>query len=218
MKGIEIVTIKEEQPFQDVVAARIKEMRKRAGLTQEEFAESLGVTRGAVGNWERGCGITFANLRTIAAQFEKEPSYFIDEGRGPFQDTESADTVHASFQQSAIELAKRITGHTGDALAKELGISAAHLSRMANNKRRAGAELIAKLAAVSGKSTEEFCRLLGATVGSEKSIASARNDDVSRFIEEAFLSCERLRLVPTAETVSSLVKCYQFARQLNRQA
>lgn len=58
------------------LAGRILRVRKQAGLSQEKFAEALGevegvkVTRGAVGNWELGKGISRANLRAIANKFE----------------------------------------------------------------------------------------------------------------------------------------------------
>lgn len=52
------------------IAARIKKVRAERGLTQLEFAKKLGVTRGAVGNWERGEGIKRENLQTISATFE----------------------------------------------------------------------------------------------------------------------------------------------------
>lgn len=49
------------------IAARIKKVRNEAALTQEGFAAKLGdVTRGAVGNWERGLGIKRENLVLIA--------------------------------------------------------------------------------------------------------------------------------------------------------
>jgi putative transcriptional regulator len=32
----------------------IKELRKRLGLTQEQFAQKVGVTYGSVNNWENG--------------------------------------------------------------------------------------------------------------------------------------------------------------------
>lgn len=49
------------------IAARIKKVRAEADLTQEGFAARLGdVTRGAVGNWERGLGIKRENLVLIA--------------------------------------------------------------------------------------------------------------------------------------------------------
>lgn len=37
--------------------------------SQEEFAKKLGVTRGAVGNWELGKGISRENLQKIALTF-----------------------------------------------------------------------------------------------------------------------------------------------------
>jgi SOS-response transcriptional repressor LexA len=53
------------------IAKRIKQLRTDQGLTQDQFAKRLGgVTRGAVGNWERGEGIKRDNLATIARQFE----------------------------------------------------------------------------------------------------------------------------------------------------
>lgn len=48
---------------------RIRNVRRKLQLTQEEFAKMLGgVTRGAVGNWERDQGIKEENLELIAAR------------------------------------------------------------------------------------------------------------------------------------------------------
>ncbi len=52
--------------FEERLTERIRRVRKLAGLTQAEFARALGVTRGAVGNWERGLGINRENLARIA--------------------------------------------------------------------------------------------------------------------------------------------------------
>jgi len=51
-----------------VVAAgsRVKAAREARGFTQVRFAAAMGVTRGAVGNWEAGGGITRANLTRVA--------------------------------------------------------------------------------------------------------------------------------------------------------
>lgn len=53
------------------IGKRIKLVRERRGeLSQSQFASKLGkVTRGAVGNWERGEGIKRDNLQLIADQF-----------------------------------------------------------------------------------------------------------------------------------------------------
>jgi transcriptional regulator with XRE-family HTH domain len=50
---------------------RIRELRSETmKLSQQAFADRLGVTRGAVGNWERGFGIKRENLRRIADEFD----------------------------------------------------------------------------------------------------------------------------------------------------
>lgn len=53
------------------IGKRIKQVREDvARLSQSEFASKLGkITRGAVGNWERGLGIKRDNLKAIAERF-----------------------------------------------------------------------------------------------------------------------------------------------------
>lgn len=52
------------------IGNRIRQVRQAKNLTQGQFADQLGsVTRGAVGNWERGQGIKRDNLLVIAATF-----------------------------------------------------------------------------------------------------------------------------------------------------
>lgn len=69
------------------LANRIKYVRRQSGLSQERFAEALGtvegvrVTRGAVGNWELGGGISRANLAAIADKFNT-PLDWLEFGKG----------------------------------------------------------------------------------------------------------------------------------------
>lgn len=69
------------------LANRIKFIRKQAKLSQERFAEALGtvegvkVTRGAVGNWELGGGITRANLAAVSEKFNA-PLDWLEFGTG----------------------------------------------------------------------------------------------------------------------------------------
>lgn len=51
----------------DEIAARIRQVRD--GMTQEAFGKRLGVSRGAVANWERGLGIKRENLQAISDKF-----------------------------------------------------------------------------------------------------------------------------------------------------
>ena len=47
---------------------KIKEMRKRSGMTQEEVAHQIGVTQGTVWQWESGMVMpTAVNLQKLAA-------------------------------------------------------------------------------------------------------------------------------------------------------
>jgi phage repressor protein C with HTH and peptisase S24 domain len=51
----------------DEIGARVRKVRD--GLTQEAFGKRLGVSRGAVANWERGQGIKRENLQAIVERF-----------------------------------------------------------------------------------------------------------------------------------------------------
>ena len=41
--------------YQEVITSNIKELRYKNGLTQEQFAEKLGITVNGVSNIERNC-------------------------------------------------------------------------------------------------------------------------------------------------------------------
>jgi phage repressor protein C with HTH and peptisase S24 domain len=79
------------------LANRIKYIRKLAKLSQEKFAEALGtvdgvkVTRGAVGNWELGGGITRANLAAISDRF-KVPLDWLEFGKGDLPQKPAAES------------------------------------------------------------------------------------------------------------------------------
>lgn len=67
------------------IGRQIRKLRTQHELTQEQFAERVGrTTRGAVGNWERGKGISRANIEAIAATFGVNPTWLLT-GNGPMQ-------------------------------------------------------------------------------------------------------------------------------------
>lgn len=47
----------------------VREHRERIGFTQERLAQTLGVTRNTVANWERGEQIKSTNLLQMMALF-----------------------------------------------------------------------------------------------------------------------------------------------------
>lgn len=59
---------------------KIKAKRKAMGLSQEDLAEKLGVTRQAVSKWEMDrTQPTTSNLRELAQVFSVDMAYFIEE-------------------------------------------------------------------------------------------------------------------------------------------
>lgn len=60
---------------------KIKEARMSACMTQEQFAEKLGVSRQAVTKWESGRGMPdIANLRLISDLLDLSIDYLLDDG------------------------------------------------------------------------------------------------------------------------------------------
>ncbi len=53
----------------DLVGNLISKMREKNGLTQQELADEIGVSKGAISQWEKGAGITTNNLFDIAQFF-----------------------------------------------------------------------------------------------------------------------------------------------------
>lgn len=63
---------------------RIVRVREINNMSQEDFAKALKVTRGAVGNWELGKGITAKNLKKISDEFEVSFDWLANNrGRAP---------------------------------------------------------------------------------------------------------------------------------------
>ena len=62
-----------------MLAEKIKELRKKEGLTQEELASRLNVSRQAITKWETGEGLPdIDNLKNIALFFHVSVDYLID--------------------------------------------------------------------------------------------------------------------------------------------
>lgn len=62
-----------------MLSEKIKELRKKKGLTQEELASSLNVSRQAITKWETGEGTPdIDNLKNIALFFHVSVDYLVD--------------------------------------------------------------------------------------------------------------------------------------------
>lgn len=86
----------------DEIGKRIRTIREQRGpLSQSEFAAKLPkVTRGAVGNWERGKGIKRENLQAIADKFSVSFEWLAS-GRGAMEPSAQTDS-NSTYQPNAI--------------------------------------------------------------------------------------------------------------------
>ena len=61
---------------------KLKETRKLSGLSQEQFAEALNISRSAVAKWENNIGIPdVANLKSISKLLNISIDYLLDENK-----------------------------------------------------------------------------------------------------------------------------------------
>ena len=76
---------------------KLKEVRKKTGLTQEELAELIGISRAAVAKWETDKGLPdIENLKAIARLLDVSIDYLLDDG----------GTIDLSVTKKAIDLEK----------------------------------------------------------------------------------------------------------------
>ncbi|WP_375174562.1 adenosylcobalamin-dependent ribonucleoside-diphosphate reductase [Pseudooceanicola sp.] len=78
-----VLSVAEEKP--GTFASRLKEARKNAGLSQEELAAKVGITKAAVSNAENGRSDTMRNLDALATALNVSPGWlqFGEAGTAP---------------------------------------------------------------------------------------------------------------------------------------
>lgn len=78
-------------------AARIRTARRRAGLSQKDLAAQLGVSRGAVANWESAKGVLPATERLQHLAHVTGMAFeWLATGRGAIQYQPSLDDIPAA--------------------------------------------------------------------------------------------------------------------------
>lgn len=76
---------------------KLKEVRKQAGLSQEQFAEKMNISRSAIAKWETNKGIPdIDNLKAISQLFNVSIDYLLDNGQN----------VEKFIMQEPIDLSK----------------------------------------------------------------------------------------------------------------
>lgn len=89
-------------------ATKLKEARKAAGMTQEQLASTLSVSRQAVTKWESGKGLPdIENLRLIAAALGVSIDYLLDDGGALDMSVIREPIELSAYSNSHIECKKR---------------------------------------------------------------------------------------------------------------
>jgi phage repressor protein C with HTH and peptisase S24 domain len=85
-------------------ADRLKALREAEGLTQAAMAKRLGVSRGALANWEVGGEIAHDNVRRISDQFDATMDWLVA-GRGRAPASLGKPTLDPATNKADIERA-----------------------------------------------------------------------------------------------------------------
>ena len=84
------------------IAERVKQIRKEAGLTQQQFADRLGLKQNSIAQIEGGRNTSDQTIRTICKEFSVNESWLRDGIGEPYVkqtwEEEAAKFVFATFQ------------------------------------------------------------------------------------------------------------------------
>ena len=74
------------------LSEKIKELRERAGLTQEELAERMGVQRNTVWRWEnKKANLKAENIQSLSSVLEVDASELMREENGMYKMSAKSD-------------------------------------------------------------------------------------------------------------------------------
>ena len=96
---------------------RLKQLRKKFGLTQKEFAAKVGVSQGRVGGWESGCDKPGdARLGIICYTFHVRREW-LENGEGEmFVPEEAPKSQDDILREAALMLFRELSPRAQDAL------------------------------------------------------------------------------------------------------
>ena len=114
------------------IADRIKQLRKKKGVSQSQLAEAIGVKNNTVSTWERGTRKPdFDALQLLSNYFEVSFEYLLG----------SSDKEEARVKPSQGDL----DSYALSAIAEEIKESTELLSRLSDKSRKIVEELIASI-------------------------------------------------------------------------
>ena len=151
--GLITYVTKHEQNL-STLAGRLKWLRGKRGVSQEQLAQSAGVAQGTIGNLESGERKTARKLASIASALEANPLW-LETGRGDWQAAKgSVFSELTPEERELIESWRHLLGSDRRTKLKEI----AELARERNAQRQelfeeAGVTRIAERAAAQARRT-----------------------------------------------------------------
>lgn len=148
--GVSLAELRDEDAPDGDLTARIVAARKAAKLTQTELAEAVGVTRGAVAQWESGETAPRRKLMARIAETTSVSLIWLECG------VSSAETMQnpSSTIGGRIRSARKAWGMPQIDLAEGLGVSAQAVTQWEKNQTLPSASRFSGLADLLGVSVE----------------------------------------------------------------
>ena len=123
------------------IADRIKQLRKKKGVSQSQLAEAIGVKNNTVSTWERGTRKPdFAALQLLSEYFEISLEYLLG----------TSDEEETRFKSSQEDL----DFYALSAIADEIKESTDYLCRLSDKSRKIVEELIATIYRAESRNEE----------------------------------------------------------------
>ena len=124
-----------------ITAERIKQLRKKKGISQSELAELIGVKTNTVSTWERGTRKPdFDALQLLSNYFEVSFEYLLG----------NSDKKDARIKPSP----KELDSYALSAIADEIKESTDYLCRLSDKSRKIVEELIATIYRAESRNEE----------------------------------------------------------------
>lgn len=133
------------------IAEKISYFRTNKGLTQEQLASLLGVSKQSVSNWETGLKFPrFKFISELANIFNVSVTELVS------NDSTTSDSDLSIFIGNKIKVLRETNGLTQDDLATNLGLTRQSISRYETGERKVSLDILYDLAKTFSVSMDSF--------------------------------------------------------------
>lgn len=136
---------------------KVREIRKEMGLTQEEFAKKLNISRSYLGDIERG-RLKGTNVKIITKLSDltgKPMEHFLDRNA---ENINNLPKETICFIYEKLKSYRKNNNLTQNELAKKVGVSRTTITELENGTKKATLKAIEKIAKGTNTSIEEWIK------------------------------------------------------------